>query len=250
MGNVILSVENLSKEYTDKVGYKINLLKNINLHIDNNEFVSILAPSGSGKSSLLKIIGQVDKPTSCGNFVKGKITPIIPSKPASFPWLNVYENIKFNSKYSSQQIQEIINLVGLNGYEDHFPNNKSKGFRFRISLGRGLANNPELIIVDEPFNNLNSETRKEMYELLRKINIETKIPFLYGTTNISETIFFSDRIYLMKKNPGEIVDEINVTLPHNRTIDILESEEFISIRTKIENKFKKETDQLFYNFSI
>ena len=250
MNNKTLNIENISKRYTDKVGYNINLLKDISLTINPNEFTTILAPVGSGKSSLLKIISDLDQPTEGIISVKFSNIVFIPSKPSSFPWLNVRDNIKFSSKFDSDKIQEIINLVELHGYEDHYPNNKSEGFRFRISLARALANDPNMIVIDEPFNNLNTSTRKEIYQLVRKVSKETNIPFLMGTTNITEAIFLSDKIYLMKKNPGEIIDQLNIDLPSDRKNEIMQTADFIKIRTTIENIFKEKTDRQLYNFSI
>jgi ABC-type nitrate/sulfonate/bicarbonate transport system ATPase subunit len=226
------------------------LLKDISFNSDSINFTTLLAPVGSGKSSLLKILAGLDKPTT-GNIDTNLMKRVfIPSSPSSFPWLSVYDNIAFNSKLSNEQILEIINQVGLSGYENHFPHNKSEGFRFRISLGRALSNNPDMIIIDEPFDNLNTATRSEIYSMLRKIFINNSIPFILGTTNITEAILLSDEIYLMKKNPGEIIDKIAIELPRDRTPSIIDSDEFISVRTKIESVFKVRADRQLYNFSI
>lgn len=248
MNNSILSIDNISKSYTDKVGYKINLLKDVSFNICDNEFVSILAPRGSGKTSLLKIIAGLEIPTNGNiNTEKQKVV-YIPSPPSSFPWLNVEQNISFNSNYDNDKISNIIKLVGLHGYEYHYPHNKSEGFRFRISIGRALANNSDLIVIDEPFNNLNTATRKEIYYLVRQIH--KLIPIVFGTTNISEAIYLSDKVFLMKKNPGKIIDSINIELPEDRKIDIMEDKNFNSIRNKIEDIFKNKTDRMLYNFSV
>ncbi|MBK7106615.1 MAG: ABC transporter ATP-binding protein [Ignavibacteriae bacterium] len=250
MNENILKVENISKEYKDKVGYVIQLLENISFSVFKGEFVSVLAPKGSGKTSLLKIIARLENPSSGKIIEEKKNIVFIPSKPSSFPWLNVYDNISFNSKMNEKEIAEIINLVGLHGYENHFPNAKSEGFRFRISLGRTLANNPDLIIIDEPFNNLNDKTREEIYLLLRKVFIEKKISILFGTTNITEALFLSDKIYLMKKNPGEIIEKLKVELSAKRNLEILESEQFQSSRNQIEDIFKKKLESKLYHFSV
>jgi len=198
----------------------------------------------------LKILAGLNKASSgrLDSDITKKI--YIPSQPSSFPWLNVTNNIKFNSKKNDEHIQEIINLVGLHGYEEHFPHNKSKGFRFRMSLGRAISNDPELLLIDEPFSGLNTETRKDIYTLLRSVFLKKSIHILLGTTNITEAIYFSNRIYIMKKNPGEIIDEIIVDLQPDRKLEIIESKDFISIRNKIENIFKERADRQLYYFSI
>lgn len=242
--------DKISKRYTDRVGYNINLLKEISFSIEDNNFTTLLAPVGSGKTSLLKILAGLDLQTSGVIETNCNKRIFIPSQPSSFPWLSVSENIRLNSNYNKEEIFEIIDLVGLHGYEDHFPHNKSEGFRFRISLGRAIANKPDIIFIDEPFNNLNTSTRQEIYYLMRSIFIQKSIPIIFGTTNITEAIYLSDKIYLMKKNPGEIVDEVNIKLTDKREIDIMNGKEFISIRTEIENTFKDRIDRQLYNFSI
>jgi len=250
MKDKYLKVDKIGKLYTDKVGYRINLLANISFSVEGNEFIGILAPAGSGKSSLLKILAGLDIPTSGNIETNYKRKVFIPSITSSFPWLNVEENIAFAAKLDAKGISEIINMVGLHGYEDHYPHNNSEGFRFRISLGRALANEPDVIIIDEPFNNLNTSTREEIYELLLSISRQVSIPFILGTTNITEAIYLTDKVYLMKKNPGEIVDEIKIDLPVDRTLDIMESDNFVSIRSNIEKIFKDRADRTLYNFSI
>jgi NitT/TauT family transport system ATP-binding protein len=250
MSNPYLKINKISKRYTDKVGYNINLLKDISLSVNSNQFTTILAPVGSGKSSLLKILADLESPTDGEISTDYKNRVFIPSLPSSFPWLSVGENIRFNSKFDEPRLSEIINLVGLAGYEDHYPHNKSEGFRFRISLGRALANDPDVIIIDEPFNNLNTSTRREIYTLLRAIYQLNSISFILGTTNITEAIYLSDKVYLMKKNPGEIIDELKINLPGNRKQNIMDTDEFLSIRSKIENVFKDRADRVLYNFSI
>ncbi len=250
MNDTFLKIENITKDYSDKVGYKIHLLEDISFSIEKNQFVSILAPKGSGKTSLLKIIAGLEKPTE-GNIVFNDNKIIyIPTKPSSYPWLNVQQNIGFKSKLNDSEISDIIKMVGLKGYEDHFPNDKSEGFRFRISLGRALANRPSLIIIDEPFNNLSSQTREEIYSLLRNVYLNLKISVLLGTTNITESIYLSDRILLMKKNPGKIIDELNVEFDTTREISVLETNEFKDQRNKIEEIFKHKLDRALYHFSV
>ncbi|MEE9431084.1 MAG: ATP-binding cassette domain-containing protein [Melioribacteraceae bacterium] len=246
----MLKIENISKVYTDSVGYKIHLLENITLEVPKKGCSTILAPKGSGKTSLLRIIANLEKETSATIEKTSKKIAYIPSKPSSFPWMNVQSNIEFGLENSKSDVNKIIKLVGLEGYEDHFPHNKSEGFRFRIALGRALANNTDAIVIDEPFNNLNSLTRQEIYLLVRKIIIETDVTIILGTANITEAIFLSDKMFLMKKKPGEIIDEISIDLPTDRQINLLESEKFIKYRNLIEETFKNKLGRLLYNFSV
>ncbi len=250
MNKPILTLNNISKLYTDKVGYNINLLNKIALSLNTNEFLTILAPKGSGKTSLLKIISGLERPTNGMIEANDNKFIFIPSKPSSFPWLNVRQNISFNSNLNSERIDEIIDLVGLNGYEEHFPHNKSAGFRFRMALGRALANSPDVLVIDEPFINLNSRTREEIYILLRNLYNSEKLTIIFGTTNITEAIFLSDKIYLMKKNPGEIIGKLMVELDEIRELPLMESKEFQSSRNQIEEIFKTNLERALYNFSV
>ena len=250
MNKEIININNVSKIYSDKVGYKIHLLEDVSFSILKEEFLTILAPKGSGKTSLLKIISGLEKPTSGSIKTNIKRIAFIPTKPSSFPWVNVYGNIKFTTNMNDEEISEIIELVGLEGYEDHYPHNKSEGFRFRISLGRALAYKPEVIVIDEPFNNLNSITKEEVYLMLRNVKETKNITVIFGSTNITEAIFLSDKIFVMKKNPGEIVEQIEITFSKKRNIEIIKNSEFKSYRNKIEEIFSEKLDRALHSISI
>lgn len=233
-----LEIKNLSKEFVDETGFKNKLFQNISFKIEKSSITTLLAPTGSGKTSFLKIISGLDKPTAGETVNENSNIVFIPSEPSSFPWMTVEENIHFVLKEKSD-VKKIIKLVGLEGYENHIPNNKSLGFRFRISLARALVSKPSLIVLDEPFTQMDVQTKSEIYELVRKINNSEKQTILLGTTNITEAIYLSDKIVLMKKNPGEIIEEINVEFGKDRTLDILDKEEFHSLRTRIEKIYKE-----------
>ncbi len=211
-----INIESLSKNYTDILGYTIQLFEDISFNIESGKITSILAPHGSGKSTLLKIVAGVEE-----GIQEADGTRIyIPAKPSSFPWLNVSENIKFNNKsISDDSVKEIINFVGLEGYEDHNPNNNSVGFRFRISLARAIINNPQLILIDESISTLPQKRRLEFYSLLRKVTSEKGIPILYSTSSVSEAIRLSDKIVLMAQSPSEIICEKIVLIDEEQRVD-------------------------------
>lgn len=237
----MIEIKNLSKEYSDGFGFKTILLKNISFAIPAGKISSLIAPSGSGKSTLLKIISELETPSS-GEVVNPTNQKIIfiPTRPSSFPWLNVRDNILLGlEKINNEEIKRLINLVGLEGYDRYRPQNKSLGFRFRISLARSLAHSPAAILLDEPFNQMDVQTKKEIYFLIREINRTQKMTFLLATSSITEALFLSDKIYLIKKDPGEIIYGLDVDLPAERDESIIESEKFIQLETRIENSFKK-----------
>lgn len=246
-----MNIENLTKDYADTTGHIVHLLENIDLNINEAEFVTILAPIGAGKSSLLKIIADLETPTvgKINNYSKKKI--FIPAEPSSFPWLNVKENILFNISDSSDvALQEVINLVGLEGYKDHYPHNKSLGFRFRIMLARAIMNKADLIVIDEPFTKMRDEVRKGIYYLIRKIQQTKKISVILGTSNISEAILLSDKILLMDKNPGRILDsfEIQYTDPIRKRFS--DSEDFTNYREEIKMYLTKINPNKILNVSL
>jgi ABC-type nitrate/sulfonate/bicarbonate transport system ATPase subunit len=199
---------NISRYYKGEAGSKKFVFENLNFTIkQENQITSILTPFSKGKTTLLRILSGLDDDYTGIFLVKGKKLynklPFIPEKPASFPWLNVSGNIKLilainrkKDEISHIQLQDIINLVGLEGYEDHFPHNISYGFRFRISLARALAVSPEIILLDDPFKQMDSETKNELLILIKKISVENNIKFLMASSNITDVAILSDIILL------------------------------------------------------
>ena len=220
--SAFLEVKDITKYFPGKAGSKLLVLDGINMTNDfkgqKGSIVSILAPFTAGKSTLLKIISAIEKPNSGKVLLDGTSYDnpdgrivYIPEKPSSYPWLNVEENIMFaSSNNKGTNIEEMLSAVGLTGYGKHYPHPKSTGFRFRISLARALAVNPVLILLDDPFKKLRGETKKEIYNLLKKLRDELNLNFLLGTTNITEVVGLSDKIYLMKGHPGKIFREIEI----------------------------------------
>jgi ABC-type nitrate/sulfonate/bicarbonate transport system ATPase subunit len=235
----MIEIKNISKEYFNSVGFRSLVLKNINITLQQGEVVSIIAPIGSGKSTLLKIISGLEVPTigEIKNSSDGRII-YLPSKSSSFPWLSVHDNIVFDLKnYKEKEIKKIIKLVGLEGYQSFHPHNKSLGFRFRISLGRSLANNPSAILIDESFKNMDNPTKTEIYSLIRNISKAKNITFLVATSNVTEAIIISHRIYLVKKDPAEIIAELKTSLPEDHDFISVDTELLVQNRNIILNSF-------------
>jgi NitT/TauT family transport system ATP-binding protein len=250
-----LELQNVSKYFIGPAGSKLNVLEDISFSIetpdDKSNFISILASFASGKTTLLKIIAAIEKPDR-GNVLlmkephlrpTGKI-PYIPERPSSFPWQNVEENINFVSLNKTNDLKELIDSVGLTGYENHHPHNESLGFRFRISLARALAVKPDFILLDDPFKRMSSITKDEIYELLRSIEEKFKVSFILATTNIAEAVYLSNKIFLMKKNPGKIIEEIKLDAETLRKKGLDSHERFISLRNEIENSFQASGERL------
>lgn len=250
----LVKISGLTKEFKGRLGYSLQILENLSFEIKANEFVSALAPASAGKTTLLKIIAGIDSPTSGkiefpfakSNSSLDYFLSFIPSAPSSYPWYNVKQNIEFFLKSSvksreekEMQVKNLLSLVGLRGYEEHYPDNRSLGFRFRISLARALATEPKLLIIDEPFTNMDEKTRYEIYSLLREVRQKTGISILFSTSNIHEAFFLSDRIILLSARPAKIIDQIMLNLPVERDFHLLEGPYFQEIKNSVEKKFKE-----------
>jgi ABC-type nitrate/sulfonate/bicarbonate transport system ATPase subunit len=243
-----LEVKNIRKEFDIANSGKLLLFEDISFKFEENEqFVSILSPFGSGKSSLLRIISGIEPPTSGevllnGNnysINSGKIV-LIPEEPSSFPWLSVRENIELVSKRDN--INEIIKLIGLDGYEDHYPDHRSFGFRFRIAVGRAVSISPAFILIDDTMKRIDFTTKTELYQMLRNIAEVTGIKFLMTTTDISDAVQLSERILIMKKKPSEIVSEFKVMARDKNSL--------MGVIGRIEDIFQKSDSNKSINFTI
>lgn len=262
-----LKIKGVSYSLPLGTGVTKSILENINIDIKSqggqNSFTSIIAPFGSGKSTLLKLIcglispatGKIELFPDSRTSQKNKVILINEYK-NYLPWLSVRKNIEFTLEHSrydgkknNSEIQNIIDLVGLNGYEDHVPSSKSKGFIFRIAVANALITNPDFILLDEPFRNFTSLSRSEVYTLLYNIKSNTKVNFILATTNILEAIYFSDIVYMMQKNPGLIFDSIKIDRSKiSAKFDI--NDYTREIITEIQNRFAAKKNLGIINFSI
>lgn len=199
-----MKFENISKTIAYKNGLKVKLLDDISLEVKEGEITSVLASAGSGKSTLLKILCGLELADS-GERIDANAC-LIPSQPSSFPWMNVTENILFaNEKLDEQTQKKLVHSVGLEGYENHYPNNKSLGFRFRIAIARALAANPKLLLLDEPFAAMDQKTKLEMLQLIVDLNNESKTTILLATSNLSEALLVSQTILFLKKGSSSLL---------------------------------------------
>lgn len=259
----ILELSGISKTFSDNYGTRKNVIDNISLKIGTNapKISSILASFGGGKSTLFKIIAGAEKPDSGVVFLKGekylrangKIV-LIPENPASLPWLNVRKNIELvyrldtcRKKGGNPEIDDLINLVGLSGYENHFPHNNSAGFRFRICIARALLFDPVVLLLDDCFKKMDAATREEMYVLVHEISKKLDSYFLLATTNVSEALRLSGRVFLMSKSPARIYNEFEIS---GDFFQDYKNERFIEYRRKIEEAYMIENKQETMNFSI
>jgi len=220
---ILAQLDGVSKKFA---GASHNALENIKLEIFQKDFLSIVGPSGCGKTSLLKMMCGLIKPSSgtinwpTSNFQNSPENPAnlsyVFQEPNLLPWMNVYENIKLPLKivkedmYSAdEKIYEIINLVGLQGFEGYFPRQLSGGMSMRVSIARALVTQPKVLLMDEPFSALDESRRFELSQEILKIKKEKNLTVIYVTHSIYESVYLSDRIYVMQPNPGKVFEEFD-----------------------------------------
>lgn len=229
---LLLQVKNVSQIYGSGTR-KFTAIENIHLTLHEGEFVSLLGPSGCGKSTLLRIITGLQKPSEGQVLYRGTalqgVNPyasIVFQTFALFPWLNVQENVELAlkvkgipSEQRAKQSVELLDRVGLDGFENAFPRELSGGMRQKVGFARAMAVEPELLCLDEPFSALDvlsAETlRGELLELWLSGSIPTRA-ILMVSHNIEEAVLMSDRIIVMDKNPGRIIADMKIDLPHPR----------------------------------
>ena len=241
-----LQVKNLSRIYEGNNG-PVVALQDVNLTVKESEFVMIVGPSGCGKTTLINIIGGLDEATS------GEV--LLDRKPVSapgvdrgmvfqgyslFPWLNVQKNIEFGLKMKgipaaerAAQAKKYIELVGLKGFEAALPKQLSGGMKQRVAIARTLANEPEVLLMDEPFGALDAQTRVVMQELLADISRRTGTTILFITHDIDEAVLLGERVYVMSRRPGTVRDVIEVNIPGERSHNSLVLPEFLETKKQI-----------------
>jgi ABC-type nitrate/sulfonate/bicarbonate transport system ATPase subunit len=221
----------VSKEFIQKSSQRVNVIDDISLDVKSNEFVVILGPGQSGKSTLLRIIAGLEIPTSGRVAIDGREI----SGPGSdrglvfqsymlFPWKTVAGNVELGPKLRGvgkkerrEIAQHYIDLVGLNGFEKHYPHQLSGGMKQRVGIARAYANNPTVMLLDEPFGQLDAQTRYFMEKETARIWETDKRTVLFVTNNIDEAIYLGDRIVTLKgKLPGRLHDVYDVKLPRPR----------------------------------
>lgn len=250
-----LEVLNLSKTFANttiskKQGNKAQqllVLDRINLNIYPNEFACIVGASGCGKSTLLNIIAGL-LPASTGQVMINGTESLGPGADRGmvfqnytlFPWLSVADNIAFGLKLKKiprAQQKEIVGyyleIIGLSQFAQAYPKQLSGGMKQRVAIARSLANQPEILLLDEPFGALDSQTKEQMQEFLRDLWGKTHITLLMITHDVEEAIFLSQKIYVMSAHPGRIKSEIPIELPEQRHLDIKLTTEFIDYKRQV-----------------
>ncbi len=225
-----LKIEHLEKSFLSKAGEHITALKDINLEIEDKEFVCFLGPSGCGKTTLLRIIAGLDSATGGKAVIDDHVITgpdpkmaMIFQEYSLYPWRNVFDNIAFGLEVRGIPKEErhsaatrYIELVGLTGFENSFPYELSGGMRQRVAVARALSVEPEVLLMDEPFGALDAQTRNKLQKELLDIWEKTKKTIIFVTHSVDEAVYLADRIVVLTRRPGMVREIIPLDIPRPR----------------------------------
>lgn len=247
----ILEVQGLSKSYRQSGGETTLAIGNITCRVEAGEFVSFVGPSGCGKTTLLMSIAGLLAPSSGCVIVNGKEVSGPPANlvllfqeynKSLFAWRTVLGNVRFGveargdrSSLGESKARQLIELVGLKGFENHYPWELSGGMQQRVAIARALAYEPQVMLMDEPFGSLDALTRLELEDTLLRLWAELKTTILFITHDIEEAIYLSDRIWVLSKRPSEIIQELAIDFSRPRH----------QVTTRAEPRFMELRNQIY-----
>ena len=250
-----VDVQNLSKVFVEPLsGARTEALRHVSLAIGESQIVCLLGPSGCGKSTVLRIVAGFERATDGAVLVDrrpvagpGPDRGVVFQEQALFPWLSIYQNIVYGPRIRGLDRGEYnalarryIEIVGLTGFENHYPHELSGGMKQRVAIARVLINAPQVLLMDEPFGALDAQTRATMQEWLLDLWQETPRTILFITHDVDEAIFLADRLYVMTARPGRIKMERAVDLPRPRTLDVLTSPAFMELKRDVLESIRAE----------
>ena len=234
--------------YNERTQQALRVLDGIDLQVGEGELVSIVGPSGCGKTTFLNTVDGLARATSGEIRLDGRVVDrpgpdraFVFQHDSLFPWRTVLQNVGYGLELQGrlarpeirERAQRLIELVGLKGFEQHYPHELSGGMRQRVNIARALVVEPELLLLDEPFAALDAQTREFMQAELMKILARARATALFITHQISEAIFLSNRIVVFSARPARIKDIVAVDLPAARTLDVKHSPAFVALEQRI-----------------
>lgn len=238
----ILTVENLSVVFPDSNG-GLRALENISFEVCPREFICFLGPSGSGKTTLLRILASLLQPTTGDvNFIHNQNPKIgmVFQQANLMPWRSALDNIKLPLELEGMdeskariKAQEMVDLVGLRGFENSWPRELSGGMAQRVAIARALIHDPDLLLLDEPFASLDALTRERMWTELSRIWQAKQKTVIMVTHSINESLFLADRVLVLTQRPGKIKLDVEVDLPRPRKDDIRYTPHFGKLARKL-----------------
>jgi len=258
----VITFDGVDKVYgTDPVEESVTALQDIDLEIERREFVSVVGPSGCGKSTLLHLAAGILEPTSGSVNINGanvqgpqherKEVGLVFQHPVALEWRNVRKNIllpvqilKENRAIDGdmdeyrERADELLSLVGLDGFGSAYPNELSGGMQQRVTISQALIYNPSVLLMDEPFGSLDAMTKDELNLELLRIWRETEKTILFITHDLDEAVFLSDRVVVLSQRPGQVVDDIEIDLERPRNEETRGTERFVELSTRLHQHFK------------
>src|SRR3954453_12237765 len=252
----MIEIKGVMKEFA-KGERRVLAIEDFSLNVAEREFVAILGPSGCGKSTLLNMVAGFDSPTRGIVRVDGKEIAepspqrgVVFQEPALFPWFSVMENVVFGPKTRGDKAAEyppraaqILEQVGLRGFEEAYPAELSGGMRQRVGIARVLMLESRVMLMDEPFGALDAQTRSLMQELLLAVWERHHQTVLFVTHDIEEALLLADRVCVMTARPGRIKKSIKVGLPRPRALEITASPEFNALRLEVLALIREESQR-------
>ena len=244
---VAIDIDRLDHVYEGRDG-RVPALENISLTVGAGRFTVIVGPSGCGKTSLLMMMAGLRRATSGQILCAGK--PILDPDPdrvgvvfqeaSLFPWLTAVDNVEFPlllrkapKDERRRRAEEMLRLVGLEGFGGRYPNELSGGMKQRVSIARGLVQDPPVLLMDEPFAALDEQTRMTMGHELLRIWSQTSKTVVFITHSLTEAVYLADEVLVMSQRPGRIIDRIEIGLPRPRTYEMMATDVFGKLRERI-----------------
>jgi NitT/TauT family transport system ATP-binding protein len=255
--------------YQPRTGGRLLALDNINLHVDDGEFVTIVGPSGCGKTTFINLCDGLLKPTAGKIDIDGKQVTgpgidrgMVFQDSCLMPWRTVLKNVLFglecqglDNAEGQERARTFIKLVGLQGFEDHYPHELSGGMQQRCNLARALTVDPKILIMDEPFASLDAQTREIMQAELLRIWREARKTVLFITHQINEAIYLADRVVIFGARPGRVKQTIKIDLPRPRDLSLKRDPRFLEYENQVWEQIEEEVkktmvqDQVTHNIN-
>ena len=255
MAQIKLQATGLRHEYYQpRTGGRLLALDNIDLHVDDGEFVTIVGPSGCGKTTFINLCDGLLKPTAGKIDIDGKQVTgpgtdrgMVFQDSCLMPWRTVFKNVIFglecqglDNAEGQERARKFINLVGLQGFEDHYPHELSGGMQQRCNLARALTVDPKILIMDEPFASLDAQTREIMQKELLRIWSEAKKTVLFITHQINEAIYLADRVLIFGARPGRVKQTLKIDLPRPRDLSLKRDPRFLELENRVWEQIEEE----------
>lgn len=247
-------IKDLGVTFKDNQGNDVKALTGVNLEINRGEFVSLLGPSGCGKTTLLRSVADLQEPTEGYIRISGQ-TPreirfqqkfgFVFQQPVLFDFRTVKKNVElpleimyYSKEDRAKRAEEMLEMVGLTDFKNHYPNQLSGGMQQRVNIARAFGIRPDIVLMDEPFSALDEFTKEKLYEDLLRIWRSTNKTILFVTHNIQEAVFLSDRVCVLSPHPGRLSAVVDIDLPRPRTLDLRDTQHFSELVMKVRNSFE------------